>query len=56
MQTAFERCMAGRRQHAVMDRYFLMLKPLSRGVHTVCVHGTDTTGHNQTFNYIPTIA
>jgi len=55
MQTAFDPCITGRRQAAVMDGFFLMLEPLDRGVHTVRVHGTNTIGHNKTFNYILTI-
>jgi hypothetical protein len=43
-------------QNAVIDGFFAMLKPLPRGTHTVRVHGTNTVGHEKTFNYIRAIS
>jgi hypothetical protein len=48
-------CITGGRQRAVVDGFFMMLKALSPGTHTVRVHGTNTFGHNKTFNYFLTI-
>jgi hypothetical protein len=51
----FDLCITGSDQNAVVDGYFMMLKPLDRGQHTIRVHGTNTFGHDKTFNYILTI-
>jgi hypothetical protein len=38
-----------------VDGFFMMFKPLSRGQHTIVVHGTNTIGHDKTFTYHLTI-
>jgi hypothetical protein len=46
---------AGSPQQAVVDGFFMMFKPLEPGEHTIVVHGTNTFGHDKTFNYYLTI-
>ena len=48
-------CITGEPQQAVVDGFFLMLKPLDRGEHTIVVHGTNTFGHDKTFTYHLTV-
>ena len=45
----------GSPQPAVVDGFFLMFKPLTRGEHTMVVHGTNTIGHDKRFTYHLTI-
>ena len=39
----------------VIDGFFVMVKPLTRGEHTIVVHGTNTVGHDKRFTYHLTI-
>ncbi|HET7855751.1 MAG TPA: hypothetical protein VFL41_04780 [Gaiellaceae bacterium] len=48
-------CITGSPQPAVVDGFFLMFKPLTRGEHTIVVHGTNTIGHDKRFTYHLTI-
>lgn len=53
---AFDPCITGSLQPGVVDGFFMMLKPLDRGAHTIFVHGTNTFGDDKTFVYHLTIA
>jgi hypothetical protein len=44
-------CITGRYQPAVVDGFFMMVKPLPRGEHTIVVHGTATSGDDKTLTY-----
>jgi hypothetical protein len=55
LQSVFDPCITGDFQPAVVDGFFLMFKPLERGLHTIIVHGTNTFGHDKTFIYNLTI-
>ena len=48
-------CITGTRQPAIVDGFFMMVKPLSRGEHTIVVHGTATSGDDKTFTYYLTM-
>jgi hypothetical protein len=56
LQAVFDPCITGSPQPAVVDGYFMLFKPLTPGEHTIRVHGTNTFGHDKTFNYFLTIA
>lgn len=51
----FDPCITGRWQKAVVDGFFLMVKPLRPGGHTIVVRGTNTIGHDKTFTYHLTV-
>lgn len=38
-------------QPAMSDGFYMMFKPLSRGLHTLVVHGTNTFGDDKTYVY-----
>jgi hypothetical protein len=56
LQATLDSCITGAPQDAVIDGFFMMIKPLTPGDHTVIVHGTNTFGDNRTFTYHLTIA
>jgi hypothetical protein len=51
LQAVFDPCITGAPQPAVVDGFFMLFKPLKPGSHTIRVHGTNTLGHDKTFNY-----
>ena len=51
LQTTLDPCITGSPQDAVIDGFFMMLKPLTQGAHTIVVHGTNTFGDDRTFTY-----
>jgi hypothetical protein len=53
---AFDPCITGTLQPAIVDGFFMMFKPLDPGQHTIVVHGTNTFGDDKTFAYHLTIA
>lgn len=55
LQDVLDGCITGSPQNAVVDGFFMMFKPLSRGAHNIVVHGTNTLGHDKTFRYYLTI-
>jgi hypothetical protein len=56
LRVALDPCITGSPQPAVVDGFFMMFKPLERGLHTIRVHGTATPiGHDKTFVYHLTI-
>jgi hypothetical protein len=42
-------------QPAIIDGFFMMFKPLTRGEHIIVVHGTATGGDDKRFTYHLTI-
>ncbi|GAB2647275.1 hypothetical protein [Kribbella swartbergensis] len=44
-------CITGTPQQAIVDGFFMMVRPLNRGMHTIVVHGTATGGDDKTFTY-----
>lgn len=55
LQDRLDGCITGSPQDAVVDGFVMMFKPLSRGAHTIVVHGTNTFGHDKTFTYHLTV-
>lgn len=55
LREVYDSCITGEPQDAVVDGFFMMLKPLDRGEHTIRVYGTNTYGHEKTFNYYLTV-
>jgi hypothetical protein len=56
LREVLDPCIIGSPQPAVIDGFFMMFKPLTRGQHTIRVHGTATPiGHDKTFIYHLTI-
>lgn len=55
LKTSIDGCITGDRQPAVSDGYYVMLKPLSRGTHTVVFTATDTRGTATSVTYNLTI-
>lgn len=55
LQPVLDPCITGSPQPMVLDGFFMLLKPPSRGMHTVVVHGTNTIGHDKRFTYHLTI-
>jgi hypothetical protein len=55
LQSVLDPCITGSPQPAVVDGYFMIVKPLTRGEHTIVVHGTNTFGHDKRFTYHLTI-
>lgn len=56
MREAWDPCITGRPQPAIVDGFFMMFKPLHRGQHTIVVHGTTTFGDDKTYTYHLTVA
>lgn len=56
LQAFLDPCITGAAQPAVIDGFFMIVKPLTRGEHTIVVHGTNTFGHDKRFTYHLTIA
>lgn len=56
LREGLDPCITGSPQPAVQDGFFMMFKPLKRGLHTIRVFGTATAiGHDKTFTYHLTI-
>jgi hypothetical protein len=55
LQAVLDPCITGSPQPAVVDGFFMIVKPLTRGEHTIVVHGTNTFGHDKRFTYHLTI-
>jgi hypothetical protein len=55
LATALDPCVIGHRQLAVADGYFVMLKPLARGHHTVRFGAADVTGFHSDVTYMLTV-
>ena len=55
LQTVLDGCITGTFQPAVIDGFFMMVKPLAPGTHTVVVHGTNTIGDDRTYRYHLTV-
>jgi len=53
---ALDPCVTGTAQPAIVDGFFMMFKPMSRGMHTIRVFGTDVRGANKTYVYHVMIA
>jgi hypothetical protein len=56
LQPVLDPCITGSPQAAVVDGFYMMFKPLTRGQHTIVVHGTNTFGADKTFTYHLTVA
>ena len=56
LATVLDGCIVGHPQPAVSDGYFLMLKPLARGAHTLVIRATDTHGTDVTITWHLTVA
>ena len=56
LQPVLDGCITGSYQPAIVDGFFMMVKPLSPGFHTIIVHGTNTHGDDRTYNYRLTVA
>jgi hypothetical protein len=55
LQTTLDGCITGSPQPAVSDAFVIMLKPLSRGAHTIVYNAKDAHGVNVTLSYNLTI-
>ncbi|HKE52990.1 MAG TPA: hypothetical protein VKE25_15910, partial [Actinomycetes bacterium] len=55
LQTTLDDCITGQPQPAVMDGFFLMIKPLEAGSHTIVVHGTNTGGDDRRYTFHLTV-
>jgi hypothetical protein len=55
LQAVLDPCITGSQQPAVVDGFFMMVKPPTRGEHTIAVHGTNTFGDDKRFTYHLTI-
>jgi hypothetical protein len=55
LATALDPCVTGQRQVAVADGYLVMLKPLSRGHHTVRLGASDVNGFQSDVTYNLTV-
>jgi len=51
LQAAFDPCITGSPQPAIVDGFFMMFKPLPPGEHVIRVFGTDVRGANKTYTY-----
>jgi hypothetical protein len=56
LQSVLDGCITGSYQPAIVDGFFMMVKPLAPGFHTIVVHGTNTLGDDRTYNYRLTVA
>lgn len=54
-ESAFDPCITGNYQPAVVYGYFMMFRPLSRGMHTIVRHNVDKDGTDLTYIYRLTI-
>jgi|SRR5690242_3244256 hypothetical protein len=52
---AYSGCITGSYQPTIVDGFFMMVKPLAPGFHTIVVHGTNTLGDDRTYNYRLTV-
>jgi hypothetical protein len=55
LQQSLDGCITGKPQPAVSDGYFIMLRPLARGAHTLVERVTDTQGTDVTLTYNLTV-
>jgi len=55
LQPAFDPCITGSPQPAIVDGFFMMFKPLDPGAHVIRVQGTDVRGADKTYTYFLTI-
>jgi hypothetical protein len=55
LQPVLDGCITGSYQPAIVDGFFMMVKPLAPGFHTIVVHGTNTLGDDRTYNYRLTV-
>jgi hypothetical protein len=55
LQTVLDGCIVGTRQPAVVDGYFMMLKPLEEGAHRLTIRATDTKGTDVTVDWALTV-
>jgi len=56
LQPVLDGCITGAYQPAIIDGFFMMVKPLRPGLHTIIVHGTNTIGDDRTYTYQLTVA
>ena len=52
---AYSGCITGSYQPTIVDGFFMMVKPLAPGFHTIVGHGTNTLGDDRTYNYRLTV-
>lgn len=55
LQPVLDGCITGSYQPAIVDGFFMMIKPLAPGFHTIVVRGTNTLGDDRTYNYRLTV-
>ncbi len=55
LQTSLDGCITGRPQPAVSDGYYVMLHPLSAGVHTIVFTSSDTHNNQSSVTYNLTV-
>lgn len=55
LQAVLDGCISGSYQPAIVDGFFMMVKPLPPGLHTIIVRGTNTIGDDRTFTYQLTV-
>lgn len=55
LQAVLDGCITGAFQPAIVDGFFMMVKPLQPGTHTIVVHGTNTIGDDRTYTYHLTV-
>ena len=56
LQAVYDNCITGEPQPAVTDGFFMMIKPLDPGSHTIVVYGTNSFGDDRRFTYHLTAA
>jgi hypothetical protein len=56
LQAVLDGCITGTFQPAIIDGFFMMVKPLEPGTHTIVVHGTNSIGDDRTYTYHLTVA
>lgn len=55
LKTSLDGCVTGSSQSAVTDNFVIMLRPFSKGAHTVVYHVKDVHGTDLTVNYALTV-
>jgi hypothetical protein len=55
LQPVLDGCITGSRQPAVVDGYFMMLKGLDEGLHSLSIRATDTKGTDVTIDWTLTV-
>lgn len=55
LQSTYDSCITGTPQPAIVDGFYMMLKPLAPGHHTLVVYGTNTFGAVKTYTYNITV-